>query len=85
MMHSLRKVTLNEGLQNIGKCSFSSCSLLENITLPSTSTVIEIAPWSFTGSRKLREVFMHYDGIQKIGYNAFGGCDMLESFKSSKK
>ena len=81
----LKKVVLNEGLQKIGKYSFSAChelerikfSSLENINLP--STLLEISERAFYNCSSLKEDVVLNEGLQTIGNYAFFGCSSLKS------
>lgn len=71
----LKEVILNEGLQKIGDSSFSDCSELKHINLP--STVTEISGNAFYNCTKLKKVVLN-EGLQKIGNRSFHSCYELE-------
>ena len=72
----LTEVVFNEDLYKIGKSTFSGCSSLKSIVLP--STIIDIGHRAFYGCSCLMEVVLH-EGIIQIGSKAFGHCSSLQS------
>lgn len=67
---------LNEGLQRISNGTFTNCTSLQSIIIP--STVTKIGGTAFSQCENMREVVLN-DGLQKIGDLAFCGCYALES------
>ena len=65
---NLKKVTLTEGLVEIGGGAFEGCESLEEISLP--STLRSIGPFSFDGCVKLDNIVIP-DGIVSWGVNPF--------------
>jgi len=80
---NLREVVLNDGIKRIGwypngSGSFSNCTSLQSITLP--STVEQIGTITFNNCKNLQEVVIYNEKIQ-IGNKAFTNCSSLERFK----
>lgn len=74
----LRKVTLHEGLTNIGGFAFGNCKNLENIEIP--STVIQLGERAFEKNINLKAVTFH-EGLQNIRQFAFSGCSTIKSIQ----
>ena len=74
-LNHIKKVTLNEGLEKIGKGAFATTINLESITLPSTVKYIEDESFRNSGISfiKLNE------GLEEIGANAFKDTPNLKS------
>lgn len=74
-LKDIKKVTLNEGLEKIGKGAFATTRNLESITLPSTVKYIEDESFRNSGISfiKLNE------GLEEIGANAFKDTQNLKS------
>ena len=71
---SLERVTLPNGLTNIGWRMFSGCSNLTNVVIPDTVTFIDESAFDYCLS--LTSVNIP-DSVTKIGSSAFGGCASL--------
>jgi len=72
----MNEVVFNEGLLKIGSGSFSLCSKLEHINLP--STLIEIGNEAFCACYNVKSVLLN-EGLETIGMAAFASCSSLES------
>lgn len=69
--NSLRMVVLNEGLQIIGSDTFSGCSSLESLAIPSTA--ISICSYAFVNCSSLKEVVLNV-GLKTIESYACSYC-----------
>lgn len=66
--YNLRRVTVPEGVRDIGQYAFYGCKNLQEVTLP--ETVMEIGTHAFTMCSSLKELTVP-SGIDKIGESAF--------------
>ena len=53
-MSVVRRVIIGEGITTVGRCSFPSCSTLQEVTLPSTLT--HINAYAFAYCKSLKEI-----------------------------
>lgn len=68
---------LNEGINNIGCCSFVYCTSLQRISLPSTLSGTN--NWAFENCEGLREVeVLSSNGTPNLGKGVFARCIALE-------
>lgn len=72
---SLQKVTVPEGVTEIGTAAFSHCSELRTIELPSTLRIIQ--PYAFSTCYALQGIVIP-EGVTDIGHEAFEDCPMLQ-------
>ncbi len=73
---SLKKVTIEEGVPNLGDRSmFDSCTSLEEISIP--ESVTEIAPYTFQYCSSLKSITIP-SKVTRIPSYAFYGCSRLE-------
>ena len=70
----LTNVTIGNGVVYISIRAFSGCSSLKDITIP--DSVKEIGDDAFLGCSSLKNVTIN--GITKIGWRAFFGCNQLK-------
>ena len=71
----LETVTFNKGLKKIGDRSFTICTSLGSITLP--STLIDIHTGAFYGCSGLKDVVLN-EGLKQIAQGGFYKCTSLE-------
>lgn len=67
----LERVTIGEGVQEIGEHAFKGCTSLESVSIPGSVTTIDEN--AFEGCASLASVTIA-DGVQTIGSSAFFGC-----------
>lgn len=67
----LRKVQLPDGLERIGRDSFSDCDALEEVVIP--ASVKTIAPYAFGGCESLKKVTFLGE-VQSLSRTAFSDC-----------
>ena len=67
----LKKVQLPDGLERIGRDSFSDCDALEEVVIP--ASVKTIAPYAFGGCESLRKVTLLGE-VQSLSRTAFSDC-----------
>ncbi len=72
----VKTVIIHEGIQTVGSRSFTTCSSLRNLQIP--STVTRIGEHAFNNCSSLKNVRMAY-GVEIIEQQAFGKCTQLES------
>ena len=72
---ALTELSLTEGLTTLGKYSFSGCTALEKVTIP--STISDFGDCTFSGCSALNELMLT-EGMTEIGHQAFEGCTALE-------
>lgn len=73
---SFSKVTISEGVTEIGPYAFSGCSQLVSVSLPSTVTTIGES--AFSSCSVLTSIDFQ-NGLTEIGTNAFYSCKAMES------
>ena len=71
----METVTIHEGVETIGSHAFANCSSLNNVSLPSTVSVLN--EYTFYACEALESVSLEY--IRKISDSVFYGCIALES------
>ena len=79
---SLTKISLNNGLQTIGKGSFYECLKLPNIIVP--NTVVYIGESSFYRCLNLDEISLSNEMLT-ISKNTFNGCVKLKKLQLPEK
>ena len=67
----LKKVQLPDGLERIGRDSFSDCDTLEEVVIP--ASVKTIAPYAFGGCESLKKVTFLGE-VQSLSRTAFSDC-----------
>lgn len=67
----LKKVQLPDGLERIGRDSFSDCDALEEVVIP--ASVKTIAPYAFCGCESLKKVTF-FGEVQSLSRTAFSDC-----------
>lgn len=72
---NLKKVQLNEGLEEIDADAFTGCSKLEEIAMPSTLKIIRVS--AFWNCENLKSVELN-EGLESIGDFAFSKCSSLQ-------
>jgi len=82
--HSLKNISLPEGLEVIGNAAFQNCYSIEEIMVPHSVETIEVnAFWMFSElyEHKMEKVILG-SGLQQIQANAFGECSNIEVIES---
>ena len=72
---SLKKVTLPQSVQSIGKEAFYNCPSLSDFTMP--QGVTSIGEWAFYDCRALNNIIIH-NGVTELADYAFYGCVSLK-------
>ena len=72
----IRKVTIADGVPNIGGYAFAYCESIEEIEIP--DSVQEIGDHAFVGCSSMKTVTIP-DGVSVIEASTFAGCRSLES------
>lgn len=72
----IRTIVIGEGIENIGKFTFTNIETATGLTLP--STLKSIGSQAFEGCSGLTSVYL-YEGIEEIGSSAFDGCTALST------
>ena len=72
----LKKVTMEDGVEEISDSAFVGCIALEDLVLPKTLKTIGIA--SFGGCESLTELIIP-DKVESIGQSAFKDCEKIDS------
>lgn len=67
----LKKVQLPDGLERIGRDSFSDCDALEEVVIP--ASVQTISPYAFCGCESLKKVTFLGE-VQSLSRTAFSDC-----------
>ncbi len=67
----LKKVQLPDGLERIGRDSFSDCDALEEVVIP--ASVKTISPYAFCGCESLKKVTFLGE-VQSLSRTAFSDC-----------
>lgn len=67
----LKKVQLPDGLERIGRDSFSDCDALEEVVIP--ASVKTISPYAFSGCESLKKVTFLGE-VQTLSRTAFSDC-----------
>ncbi len=75
----LRKVTLNNRLETLGRYTFQSCNSLEDINLGDATGLKTIMLKAFQNADNLRSLELP-ESVSLIEESAFEGCDSLRSF-----
>lgn len=70
----LSKLTLPDGVNEMGTCAFQNCTLLKEFNLPASLTSIQTS--LFSGCRQLKTVVIPY-GVNSISSEAFMDCGSL--------
>lgn len=73
---TLTRVTIPNGVTNIGKSAFSGCENLSYVSIPDSLTHIDND--AFENCENLTDIFIP-DGVTAIEYRAFAGCTRLTS------
>ena len=73
---NLKKITINEGLTDIGVSAFEGCEKLLSIKLP--NSLNSLGAKAFYGCISLREIVIP-NGISELCKETFGNCASLES------
>jgi len=76
--HSLKEVTLPEGMTRLGNFSFRDCVNLQRVYLP--ASLRTIAEYVFYECRQLAEIHLP-EGLQELGEGAFGHCESLSEIR----
>lgn len=76
-MPNLQKVTIEDGVTEIGNNAFKSCGMLQEVNLP-TSTLRKIGYNAFWGCNELTALTLP-EGLNTIDYSAFWGCSGVNS------
>ena len=82
-LEALNYVSLNDGINRIGKDAFNRCKELTHITLP--NSVSYIGDYAFKDCENLTSIYAP-DSIEKIGEEVFNGCVKLNyNYDSTSK
>ncbi len=73
---TLKQVTLEQGITNVGSYAFYSCNSLTSITIP--DSVTSIGDWAFYGCDNLTNITIP-NSVTSIGEYAFEYCSSLTS------
>jgi len=74
----IKKIVIEEGVENIGDYAFCECSSLSSVTMLNTIAYAYIGECAFSGCSSLIEIIIP-DGITYIGNGAFGRCKSLSN------
>ena len=77
-MDSIRTVSMQKGVENVGKLAFSGCRNLSSVSF--SEGLKEISSYAFENCASLSSVTFS-EGFEEIGERAFTGCDSLHSVK----
>ena len=72
---SLTNVTLHEGTQTIGLCSFRECTSLTTINYPSSLTVIDTGAFQYDSLLAIPLILP--EGLTTLGLLAYGDCSSI--------
>ncbi len=75
MKRTVKKITIEEGISNIGDYAFRNCTALENIELPQSLNKIGVE--AFSGCKKMEEIIIP-DNVEEIKGFAFMSCTSLK-------
>lgn len=70
----ITKLTINNGVTNVGERAFSDCSELTSVSIPDSVTII--GDWAFSECTALTSIAIP-DSVTDIGRSAFNGCTAL--------
>ena len=76
----LKKITISEGIVEIGKYSFEGCSSLETVIIPSTTNFID--EYAFSDCLSLCSITLHKE-IYNLASNVFNNKNMSIYYKGS--
>lgn len=71
---TLKNVTINDGVSNIGNCAFKGCNFLANISIPNSVTSMENCVFQDCTSLNNIEI---PNRLTRVGGNAFYNCTSL--------
>ena len=77
-IESIKKVIIEDGVQNIGNFSFFGCKNLEEVDIRSELTKIGFAAFDWCGNLKSINI---PESVEDIDVYAFGNCESLDNIK----
>ena len=75
---SLKTVTIEQGAEGWGACTFESCPMLESVTLPETVNNTDTLSSTFMNCDSIKEIIIP-DGVKHLGSRTFNNCKSLET------
>ena len=72
----IKKVVIQEGITNVGACSFLECSAITEVSLPDSVTYIDYD--AFAGCTGLTAI-QFPESLETVSVGAFSGCSGLKS------
>lgn len=75
--HSIRKVTINEGTEQINVSCFAGCSGITELELPSTLKVLQSNAFQYCTNLTFTD-FILPENVTILGSGCFQGCDKIE-------
>ena len=73
--HAVEEIEIEEGITDIGECTFKGCEKLQKVTLP--STLLSIGNNAFQNCVSLKAIDLP-EGVSYLGEYAFSSCASLE-------
>ncbi len=75
--NSLAKVTLHDGVSEIGEAAFENCTSLTTVSVADSLTTV--GPYAFSGCTALKDIKFG-ESVSSFGYYSFKNCSSLETF-----
>jgi len=72
----IRRISIPDGVEEIGFCAFEACEFLEAVTFP--ESLSSIGSYAFSDCTALKEIRIP-SSVRKIASRAFRGCTSLET------
>ncbi len=82
MKETVQRITLEEGITEIGASTFAGCTVLENIELP--QSLNKIGTWAFSACRSMENIIIP-NNVEEIDMLAFNSCTSLKSISLGDK
>ncbi len=73
---NMKKVELPDGVTNIDSYAFSNCESLQSVNMP--QELVTVQDYAFLNCKKITNLTFN-ENVQRIGYNALGGMESLQS------
>lgn len=74
----IKKVTIADGIRNIGVAAFLGCKNMTSITIP--DSVFRIGDFAFSGCKSLKEVIIP-SSVTRVGDYTFSGCSAISNIE----